>query len=592
MPDGSNPLPVGVDLGTTFSVVAHLDAEGRPATIPNAEGDLTTPSVVFLDQAGAVVGKEAVKAIEFQPERVAQFPKRDMGRDYYHEAVRGERLPPEVLQALILRKLKLDAELTLGPLRQAVITVPAYFNEPRRKATQDAGRMAGWDVLDILNEPTAAAIAYGVRQGFLAPKTGSHRPETVLVYDLGGGTFDVTLMKIEEQLFTAVATAGDVELGGIDWDQRITDFMAEKFQEEHGLDVHADPTLVHRLRLLAEEAKRTLSTRQDTVLQVQVEGHRLRVPFTRQQFESLTGDLVDRTLLTLRKLMREAQCSYTDLTRLLVVGGATRMPMITEALAKETGYRIDRAVSADEAVAHGAAIYAGYLLQPAASGQHLQVKNVNSHDLGVLGVEPGTGLKRRKVMIPRNTPLPATKTSRFATHRPNQSSVVVNVVEGGDASGNGATSIGRCVVSELPPDLPGNTPVDVKFQYAENGRLEVRAVLPTVPKEAALTIERSTGMPSERMAAWALCLAEGLPDGYHRPDAPLAPAGSPASTNDTSAASASQPEEASSVLGDSLPEQKPRKHTASAAPDMESGVLDFLSDLESEPPVKKKRSTK
>src|SRR5947207_5145402 len=179
---------VGIDLGTTYSVVAHLDAQGRPFTVPNADGDLTTPSVIFLDKGGAVVGKEAVKAAEFEPERIARFPKRDMGRNLFHHPVRGEQFPPEVLQALILRKLKHDAELKLGSLKKAVITVPAYFNEPRRKATQDAGRVAGWDVVDIINEPTAAAIAFGVQRGFLAPGHVS-KPETVLVYDLGGGTF-------------------------------------------------------------------------------------------------------------------------------------------------------------------------------------------------------------------------------------------------------------------------------------------------------------------------------------------------------------------------------------------------------------------
>jgi molecular chaperone DnaK len=589
----ANPLgpAVGIDLGTTFSVVAHLDADGRPVTLPNADGDLTTPSVVFLDRTGAVVGKEALKAVEFNADRVAQFPKRDMGRDLFHEPVRGERWPPEVLQALVLRKLKQDAELILGPLGDAVITVPAYFNEPRRKATQDAGRMAGWEVLDILNEPTAAAIAYGVRQGFLAPHTGSAARETILVYDLGGGTFDVTLMRIEGNRFTALATAGDVELGGIDWDRRIVDFMAEKFQEQHGVDPRQDHGLFHRMRLVAEEAKRSLSSRQETILQFQDEGRRLRTPFTRQQFESLTGELVDRTLLTLRRLMREARVSYADLTRLLVVGGASRMPMITAALAQESGHRIDRAVSADEAVAHGAAIYAGYLRHRDSAERQLVVQNVNSHDLGVLGVEPATGLRRRKVMIPRNTALPAKKTCRFATHKPQQTSVVVNVVEGGDASGNGATSIGRCLVSELPPDLPGNTPVDVTFRYAENGRLDVRAVLPSVQKGATLTIERATGMPSDRVAAWAACVAAGLPDGCRRPDVPwesAAPADKAGKVRP--AAPPPSPEEPTAEAAASWPEGEPELAFDAFGPPFETGVLDFLNDLEPEPPKKKRPS--
>ena len=211
---------VGIDLGTTFSLVAHLDSAGRPWTIPNAEGDMLTPSVVLFEGSSVVVGKEAVKAAALEPERIAQFVKRDMGSAVYSKAINGEHLPPEVIQSLILEKLKRDAEAKLGPFRKVVITVPAYFNEPRRKATQDAGHLAGLEVLDIINEPTAAAISFGVQEGFLTAKGEAKRPEKVLVYDLGGGTFDVTLMDIDGKNCTVVATAGDVCLGGIDFPGR------------------------------------------------------------------------------------------------------------------------------------------------------------------------------------------------------------------------------------------------------------------------------------------------------------------------------------------------------------------------------------
>jgi molecular chaperone DnaK len=517
---------VGIDLGTTFSVVAHLDGQGRPVTVPNADGDLTTPSVVFLDKGGAVVGKEAVKAAEFEPDRIARYPKRDMGRNAFHHPVRGELLPPEVLQALILRKLKHDAELKLGKLSKAVITVPAYFNEPRRKATQDAGRMAGWDVVDIINEPTAAAIAFGVQRGFLGDGQAG-KPETVLVYDLGGGTFDVTLMRIERNCFTVLATAGDVELGGIDWDGRIIDFVAEEFAKQHNVDPRKDPAAAQRLRAEAEDAKRSLSTRPEVTIAFAHDGRRLRVPLARTQLEAMTGDLLDRTAHSLRRLMRDANLTFTDLTRLLVVGGATRMPMIATLLEKETGLTIDRSLSADEAVAHGAAIYAGAASRPGT--RVLRVRNVNSHDLGVLGVEKATGLKRRHVMIARNTPLPATAAQRFPTYRDNQRAVTVSVVEGGDAGGTNATHIGQCVVKDLPPNLPKNTPIEVTFTYAENGRLDVRAAMPTIGKTAALIIERATGMPEDAIAAWTRSVSAGLPDGYIRPGGPApAPAPPPA----------------------------------------------------------------
>ncbi|MBI2479338.1 MAG: Hsp70 family protein, partial [Planctomycetia bacterium] len=250
---------VGIDLGTTFSVVAHLDRDSKPITLANDEGELTTPSVVFFDKGGAIVGREAIKAAEFEPWRVARFAKRDMGDGFYHKPILGHQLPPEVIQALILKKVKHDAELRIGAIAKAVITVPAYFNEPRRKATQDAGRLAGLDVLDIINEPTAAAIAYGVQQGFLSTSGEAHERERILVYDLGGGTFDVTLMEIDGRRFNAIATAGDVRLGGIDWDQCIAELVNQQFQAEHGLNLQDDAAARESLLDESSRVKHTLT---------------------------------------------------------------------------------------------------------------------------------------------------------------------------------------------------------------------------------------------------------------------------------------------------------------------------------------------
>lgn len=508
---------VGIDLGTTFSVVAHLDEHGRAVTIANAEGDLTTPSVVFLDRSGLVVGKEAVKSAEFEPDRVAPYPKRDMGSEFYHLPVRGAQYRPEVLQSMILRKLKADAEAKLGPLSKCVITVPAYFNEPRRKATQDAGKMAGWDVIDIINEPTAAAVAYGVHRGFLTPESTSP-PETILVYDLGGGTFDVTLMRVEQNCFTTLATSGDVELGGIDWDDRIADLVAERFIAENGIDPRTDPSAKLRLRREAEDAKRSLSTKHDTVILFAHEGKKLRTTVTRQEFEDRSGDLTDRTIMTVRKLLREAKTDYAGITRLLVVGGSSRMPMIRTALEQETGFTIDQPLSVDEAVAHGAAIYARYLQQKESGGAAFRVRNVNSHTLGVLGIEPSTMMRRRKIMIARNTPLPVEHTQRFLTAAAGQKSVVVTVIEGGDDAGNHSTLIGRCVLDGLAPNLPPRSQVDVTFIYSDDGRLAVRAFMPAVNRESLLTIERAKGMSGDLIDAWAQTLATGLPDGTPLPE--------------------------------------------------------------------------
>ncbi len=519
--------PVGIDLGTTFSAVAHLDSDGRPWTILNSDGDLTTPSVVYFDKSGAIVGKEAVAAGEFEPDRLAQFAKRDIGEAAFSKEIRGQRLPAEVLQAVILKKLKRDAELKLGEIKKVVITVPAFFNEPCRKATQDAGRLAGLEVLDIINEPTAAAISFGIQQGFLSDDGSSSRQEKILIYDLGGGTFDVTLMDIDGKKFTALASAGDVYLGGVDWDDRLVIHLAEAFQIEHRVDLLADPIARQMLLQKAAETKHSLSTRESVTVFLGFEGRRLKHEVTRATFEELTADLLDRTLMTVQKLMREAQIEFKDLTRLLLVGGSTRMPAVTEMLERETGLQADRSLSPDESVAHGAAIYAGLLMKTGAERINgMSVTNVSSHDLGILGVERETGRKRRSTMIPRNTQLPVKVRKTFPTLRDNQRSVEVNVIEGGDSSGNNSTAIGKCQVKGLPENLPAKTPVQVTFKYGSDGRLTVQASLPTIGKDAEMTIQRAAGLSEETIAKWLDLVESGLPDSsVETPAAPATGAG-------------------------------------------------------------------
>jgi molecular chaperone DnaK len=501
---------VGIDLGTTFSVVAYLDPSGRPTTVINAEGDPTTPSVVLFDDNAIVVGKEALKAAALEPDRVAQFAKRDMGSPAYSRPIRGEQIPPEVIQSLVLEKLRRDAVVKLGEFRKVVITVPAYFNEPRRKATQDAGQLAGFEVLDIINEPTAAAIAFGVQQGFLSSKGEAKHRETILIYDLGGGTFDVTLMEIDGGKYVALATAGDVCLGGIDWDRRVVDHVAEQYKTRHrGIDPRDDPGGMQRLLRESEDAKRALTARDQITISFEHGGMGIRVPLSRTQFEDMTADLLERTRFTVANLLKEAKVAWSDITRILLVGGSTRMPMVVRMLEKESGKVPDRTLSVDEAVAHGAAIYAGLLLEND-EYRRMSVRNVNSHNLGVLGVEPQTGRPRNKVMIPRNSSLPMSKTSRFKTHRPGQKSVAVKVIEGGDASGNNSTPIGTCVVRDLPPGLLQGTQVDVSFTYAANGRLLVHARLPDLGQEASMAIERDSGLSEDGLNQWERRIRNGF----------------------------------------------------------------------------------
>ena len=508
----TRPHPaIGIDLGTTNSAVAFVDATGRPETIRNAEGGLSTPSVIFFDRANLVIGSEALEAGVEEPERLAMYAKRDVGEQLFRNAICGAKLPPEVLQALILRKLKEDAELRLGEFKKAVITVPAFFNEPCRKATQDAGKLAGIEVLDIINEPTAAAICYGVQQGFLSPEGSTSQKERILVYDLGGGTFDVTVMEIENRKYHTIATNGDVYLGGIDWDRRVVDFIAEAWIKEHGTDLREDPVAEQMLLRKANQVKHALTQRESVPIAFAYQGKRLRPELDRDTFKSLTEDLLERTLMTVELVLDEASIVWSDLTRLILVGGSTRMPMIYDELSRLSNLEIDRSLSPDEAVAHGAAIYAGIRLgQESDSFAGVSVTNVNSHDLGVLAVDPDTGEPRRQIMIKRNTALPATQRIRFKTHAEGQRNVKVEVVEGGDDRGRNATRIGKCLVDDLPQGTPKGTFVDVLFDYSQDGRLTVSANLPTLDQAAEMTMDRAVGLSQEVLEKWLTLMEAGI----------------------------------------------------------------------------------
>ena len=480
----SKQPPVGIDLGTTYSVVAYLDSTGRPLTVPNHLGDLLTPSAVSFDDDDVIVGKEAVKVSVLEPDRFADCFKRDMGRSLFRRAVANQEIPPEVLNGFLLERLKQDAEHRLGPIRQVVITVPAFFDETRRKATQEAGRLAGLEVLDIINEPTAAAVAFGysraARQG--AAADAEWPAEQVLVYDLGGGTFDVTVLQISGNSFRTLATDGDVQLGGKDFDERLVDHLAEGFLAQHGVDPRADSQDAAQLWLDAQEAKHALSERSKTTVVCFHAGIRLRQEVTRAKFEELTRDLLERTETTTNLVVKQAGLDWSKINRVLLVGGSTRMPMVVEMLRRLSGQPPDGSLAADEVVAHGAALYAGMLTADAglSAQTRFQLVNVNSHSLGVIGVDRKTGRKVNAILIPKNTPLPCHKVKQFKTARDNQTSVSVAVVEGESHRPEHCIALGRCVIRNLPSGLPQGTPVEVAYHYASNGRISVSARVPLV----------------------------------------------------------------------------------------------------------------
>ncbi|ADB16756.1 2-alkenal reductase [Pirellula staleyi DSM 6068] len=494
---------VGIDLGTTFSVIASLDDLGRPQTLINAEGDKITPSVIFFEGENVVVGKEAAKAIATDAEQVAECSKRDLGSRFFHKSIGGRQYPPEALEAWVLNKLRKDAEKLVGKLDKVVITVPAYFDEVRRKATQDAGYIAGFEVMDIINEPTAAAVAFGFQQGFMRADASTTDRKKILVYDLGGGTFDVTVMEIGGRNFNALATDGDVQLGGKDWDSRLVDYVAEEFLKKHHIDPREEPNSLGRLSRECEEAKRTLSARMKVTIPCDYLGKAIRVEMTRQTFHEITQDLLVRTSFTTRQTLSAAGLAWSDIDRVLLVGGSSRMPAVVDMLRELSGKEPDCSVSPDEAVAHGAALHAGLLLaHHEGKSPSFRIRNVNSHSLGVVATDAKTKRSRNAILIPRNTPLPVVARRVFRTQRAAQKSILVQIVEGESTSPDDCSQLGKCSVRNLPTNLPAQSPIEVRFRYEENGRLTVTVQVEGSEGALSHEINRENSLTRDQLDSW------------------------------------------------------------------------------------------
>jgi molecular chaperone DnaK len=506
---------VGIDLGTTFSAIATLDDHGLPVTLPNRDGEMLTPSAVLIENGAAVVGQSALDVALEQPERVATLIKRRMGHPVYGRPVAGREFRPETLSAIILAKLVRDAELRIGPVRRAVITVPAYFDETRRKATQDAGRIAGLDVLDILDEPTAAALSYSFqpprRAGELVPdQVLPDEQRTVLVYDLGGGTFDVTLVRLSHRRFQTLGIEGDVRLGGKDWDDRVMDHVAAQFQKQHGEDPRGDPQSLAALAAAAERAKRTLSKLGQTTITCMHKGKVLTVPLTRAEFESLTRDLLVRTRLTTQQVLRHTGMTWEQVDRLLLVGGSTHMPMTGQMLKELSGKEPEHALAVSEVVARGAAIHAGIMASRQEEvglvfddsireslAQVVEI-NVNSHSLGIEVKQQQDRIN--DILIAKNTQLPTAASRVYRTVVENQQKVRVKVLQGEAHQADACISIGECWIEGLPANLPKYSPVQVRCGVASNGLIDVMALDMTSGKMARASIHRSSGLTEEEIA--------------------------------------------------------------------------------------------
>ena len=502
---------VGIDLGTTFSAMAHVDENGKTQIIPNAESERITPSVILFDGSTAVVGSAAKQNAVAEPEKIVDFIKREMGKSKaeFAREFGGKLWSAEELSALILRKLKQDGEKFLGvPITDAVITVPAYFSDVERTATMHAGQLAGFNVLQILNEPTAAALAYGIDR--------HEGNETVFVFDLGGGTFDVTIMRISENHIQMLGSSGDHKLGGKDWDDVIVNWVSEEFDQQFGenplLDLHSYQDLYNR----ALTAKVQLTSRNSTTLVHSYAGHSMKIELTRDEFERRARHLLEKAKAICEIAMEEAGLQWTQIERILLTGGMTRVPSVREMIRQMSGRPVAEDVSPDEAVAMGAALQATLVLLgreddkgerviseetreklSSADGALLRVTNITTHTLGVVLWDDEQMEEYVFPMIKKSTPIPGEVQNSFGTAKANMKNVIVRVVEGESTVPTECTPLGVCDV-ELPPFLPKGSPVQLTYRYDENQVLEV--TVDAYGNQRRVKIARNTGLSEAEIA--------------------------------------------------------------------------------------------
>ena len=480
---------LGIDLGTTNTVAAIMEG-GQPVVIPSAEGDSLIPSVVGFSKTGErLIGAAAKRQAISNPERTISSIKRHMGTEY-KVTIDGKEFSPQEISAMILQKVKADAEVYLGyPIEKAIITVPAYFNDGERQATKDAGTIAGLEVLRIINEPTASSMAYG--------QDKIDKSEKILVWDLGGGTFDVSIIQIGDGIFEVNATAGDMRLGGDDWDQRIMDWLIEEFKKSHGIDLRTDRVAMQRLKEAAEQAKIILSSDTSTKINLpfiaaDATGPKhLDIELTRQKFQEMTADLVDKCKESVDKALKDSGLSISQISKILLVGGSTRMPAVQDKARKIFGKEPSKEIDPDKVVAMGAAIQGGVLSGDVKDMVLLDVTSLS------LGIETVGGVFTK--LIERNTQIPCSKSRMFTTATDGQTTVEVHVLQGERDLAANNKSLGRFELRNIPPALRGIPQIEVMFEIDANGIVNVSAKDMATGNKQKITIQSPTNLTNDEI---------------------------------------------------------------------------------------------